>query len=551
MTHSGKQAPLRFGLPPGPIGDPAGDRLPLTDRVAAKLLGRQASVAPERPFVRFGSHVMTYAGADRRANRAGNALRALGIASGQRVAILMRNRLEYFDLWFGLSRIGAIQVPINTEYKSPQITHVFKRAPVAAVVVEAALLPELLISLHELEFPPRVLVLDGDAPDDSLPFVAYASALAAASDAPLPDAESVSGADPGAVMNTSGTTGPSKGVLLSHAQQYILGRMIAADMELTADDVHYNFFPLFHNTAQAMITIPVLLVGAQMVLTQRFSASQFWPDVREHGCTAFYYIGEIANILLKSTTAADASGSRLRVGWGIGASARDFVEFGKRFGVAMRTGYGSTEANVPCYLPHGSSKIESCGRAVPGFEIRVASASGEVLPPGETGEILVRGSEPCALMLGYDGDPAATVAAWQHLWFHTGDAGMLDQDGDLYFKGRVKDSIRVRGENISAFEVEQAIGEVEGVAEVAAIAVPCELGGDDLKIVVVAREGARVTHDDLIAHAQARLPRYSVPRYVEFVQALPKTPTNKVQKHILRATPFTPSTWDRTGTAAR
>jgi len=554
MVHS-STSPLRFGLPEGGLENPAGDKLPLADRVAAKILARQAAQAPDRPFVDFAGQTVTYGEADRRANRAANALARAGIGRGDRVAIVLRNRLEYFDLWFGLSRLGAIQVPMNIEYKAQQIAHVFNRAPIAAVIVEDGLHSELLIALGQLSVRPKVFCIADAAAlaklksaDASL--IDFGAALREVDDRPPAGADSVSGADAGAVMNTSGTTGPSKGVLLSHAQQYILGRMIAADMGLRADDVYYNFFPLFHNTAQAMITIPVLLVGARMVLTERFSASRFWPEAIEWGCTAFYYIGEIAHILLKSTSAEDARGAKLRIGWGIGASPQNFVEFGKRFGIQMRTGYGSTEANVPCYLPHNSKNPESCGRPVAGFEVRIANELGEPVPAGETGEILIRSSEPRAVMMGYDGDPAATLAAWQDLWLHSGDAGAMDKDGNLYFKGRVKDSIRVRGENISAFEVEQVIGDVDGIAEVAAIAVPSELGGDDLKIVVVAHATAKLVPADLIAHAERALPRYSIPRYVEFVAELPKTPTNKVQKHVLRSQPFTAGTWDRTTSAA-
>jgi carnitine-CoA ligase len=545
-------APLHFGFSRDGIGAPDTAALPLIERVAAKILARQAAHAPNRPFVQFGNESVTYGEASRRANRTANALAGFGIGKGSRVAILMRNRLEYFDLWFGLSRLGAVQVPLNTEYKMLQIAHVFNRAPIDAVVAESDLLPELLAALRQIDASPRIFAL-GPVPGAQLQLGAperaeaidYARVIPDADDRMPESAEAVTGADVGAVMNTSGTTGPSKGVMLSHAQQYLLGRMIAADMDLNADDVYYNFFPLFHNTAQAMITIPVLLVGARMVLTERFSASRFWPDVREHQCTAFYYIGEIAHILLKSTAVEDAHGSRLRVGWGIGASPQNFVEFGKRFGVAMRTGYGSTEANVPCYLPHDSDKPQSCGQSVRGFEVKIANELGEAVPAGETGEILIRSSEPWALMLGYDGDPVATVAAWQDLWLHSGDLGCLDDAGYLYFKGRVKDSIRVRGENISAFEVEQVIGEVDGVVEVAAIAVPSELGGDELKIVVVVGENAPLTPASLVAHAERHLPRYSIPRYIEFVSVLPKTPTNKVQKHLLRSTPFAVGTWDR------
>jgi crotonobetaine/carnitine-CoA ligase len=554
--------PRRFGFATQGLSDPALDSLPLADRVAAKLLAFQAEAAPQRTFVHFKGQSLTYREADHRAIRCANALAAHDIGRGSRVAVLLSNRLEFLDLWFGLTRLGAVQVPINIEYKSAQIVQLFRRSAIEAVVVESGLLDELLLALDVLQCsikiflitdPQTVVTAAGAAPTAARakkdPRVAdavdFSAALADASESKLTDLPAVSGGDLGVIMNTSGTTGPSKGVMLSHAQQYILGRMIAADMNLGPDDVYYNSFPLFHNTAQAMIALPVLLTGASMVLVERFSASRFWPDIISHRCTAFYYIGEIVRILLKSTTAADAIGAQLRVGWGIGASAKDFARFGSQFNVAMRTGYGSTEANVPCYLPHGSEKLQSCGRVAPGFEIQICDETGAAVTPGEVGEILIRSTEPFAMMIGYDNDPAATAEAWREGWFHSGDAGKLDLDGDLFFQGRLKDSIRIRGENVSAFEVEQAISEVDGVLEVAAIAVPSELGGDDLKIVVVKRVGSAIGPENLIDHSRRVLPRYSVPRYVEFSDALPKTPTNKVQKHLLRKDPFTPNTWDR------
>lgn len=543
MTMTTQQA-LRFGFPPGGIARPEDDPLPLRDRVPAKILAQQAAHAPARPFVFFGDRWVSYGEADERANKAANALATLGIGKGARVGLILRNRLEFLDLWFGLARLGAIHVPLNPEYRAPQIAHVLGRAPVDLVIAEPEFFSELLPALAGMEKPPRLLRMGGAGGDAAQED--YLTLFGAApTDSPA-GAQDVQGADIAAVMNTSGTTGLSKGVLLPHASQYVLGRNIAADMGLRAEDVYYNFFPLFHNTAQAMITVPVLLVGARMVLVDRFSASRFWPDIKAHRCTAFYYIGEIAHILLKSTQASDAAGSTLRVGWGIGATSRDFLDFQSRFRVTLRTGYGSTEANVPCYQPHGSDKPASAGRAIPGFQMRIADEYCQPVPPGVQGEILVRPEEPFSMMLGYDGDPAATVAAWQQLWFHTGDAAVMDEEGDIFFKGRVKDAIRVRGENISAFEVEQAVAELDQVAEVAAIAVPGEIGGDDLKVVVVLKEGVSLEPDGLVAHAQARLPKYAVPRYVEFVAALPKTPTNKIQKHLLRAAPFTAATWDRT-----
>jgi crotonobetaine/carnitine-CoA ligase len=490
-----------------------------------------------------GDENITYAEADQRADRIAAAFHALGIAKGERVAILLHNRVEYLDLWFGLSRIGAIQLPLNTAYKSLQLLHTLKRAPVTTVVVEDALLPELEAIIDQIDDIKTLIVLGSTKPHCKCNYLFLNDILSTTH--PAPPAIAISGADTGAIMNTSGTTGPSKGVRLSHAQQYILGRNIVNDMALTERDVYYNFFPLFHNTAQAMITLPVLLTGAKMMLIDRFSVTRFWPDIRAHGCTAFYYIGEILRMLLKSTTAADGAGTKLRIGWGIGASPQDFAEFQARHGIVLRSGYGSTEANVGVYLPHDNPKLTSVGRPIKGYEVRVAGPDDDPLPPGKTGEILVRCAEPCALMQGYDGDLAATVAAWKDLWFHTGDAGYLDTEGNLHFVGRVKDGIRVRGESVSAFEVEEVIAQVDGVLEVAAIAVPGELGGDEVKIVVVASPRLKPDARILIDHAQIHLPKYAVPRYVEFVESLPKTETNKVRKNVLRETPITQNTWDR------
>jgi crotonobetaine/carnitine-CoA ligase len=527
------------------------DDLQLSERVAGKILAARARESGDQPFVLASAQWCSYAEANRRANRVANAFAARGTRKGDRVGLLLRNRLEYLDLWFGLTKLGAIQVPISWEYKAAQIRDTLQRSRVTVVVAQASLLDQLQHALIGLQEHPEVWVIDAETrAGGARRTCSYEQRLADVGESEPPSSGAVSGADAGAIMNTSGTTGPSKGVVLSHAQQYILGRNIAADMALGASDVYYNFFPLFHNTAQAMITLPVLLTGGRMVLTDRFSASRFWHEAVEHGCTAFHYIGEILRILLATTSHEDARGSKLAVGWGIGAPPGDWTAFESRFGVRLRTGYGSTEANVPCFLPKRGRRAGSAGRAIDGFEIRIANEHGEPVASGERGEILVRSSEPCALMLGYDGDPAATVAAWRDLWLHTGDAGYLDSEGQLHFVGRLKDAIRVRGENVSAFEVEEVFTGFEGVLEVAAIAVPAELGGDDLKIVVVPRQGAELTPEALIDWASSRLPRYCVPRYVELVEALPKTPTNKVQKHLLRAAPFTAGTWDRQAGAA-
>lgn len=520
--------------------------LPLGSQVAGKILLQQARSIGRRPFVEFAGEALSYHDANERATRVANAFVALGAKKGMRVAIAMRNCLEYLDLWFGLSKIGVVQVPLNTAFRSRQILDVLRRAPVHFIVSDGTLDTELAVALEQAAGAVTVLHLGASNLKDSARVKMFSfRECTARAESVEPDSGLVCGSDMGAIMNTSGTTGPSKGVQLSHAQQFILGRNIANDLGLTDEDVYYNFFPLFHNTAQAMITIPVLLTGSRMVLTEKFSASGFWTDVEKYRCTCFYYIGEILRILLNADSAREARVTSLRIGWGIGASPKDFVEFQKRYRVKLRSGYGSTEANVPCFLPRRRIKPGSVGRPLPEFEIRIADERGVPLPAGQTGEILVRSVEPYATMLGYDGDPQATLAAWRDLWFHTGDAGYADSDGDMFFVGRLRDVIRVRGENVSAFEIEETISQLPGVLEVAAIAVPCELGGDDIKIVIVPRPDTHIDMEAVIAHAAAQLPRHCVPRYIEIVEAMPKTETNKIQKHVLRATPFTGNTWDR------
>ncbi len=519
---------------------------PLARRTTGHLLREAAALHGDRPFLHWRGATYSYAEAGRRANRVANAFRALGVGKGARVAILCANRVEYLDLWFGLSLIGAVELPLNTGYKGPQILHSLARAEVPVVVVQADLAPEFEAVAGQLRGCRHVVWLD--APVQGPPGAAvhrYDDIVAAASDAPAGDIP-VSGADIGAIMNTSGTTGPSKGVLLPQAQQYWLGRNIAAALELGPGDVYYNFFPLFHNTAQAMITLPVLMSGARMVLTEKFSLSAFWPDVRRHGVTAFYFIGEILHLLVKDGGGGDAASSTLRAGWGIGGAPSDVAAFQRRHGVLLGTGYGSTEANVPVFRPLGADPASAAaGKVLPEFEMRIADPSGQPMPAGGVGEALVRSSEPFAIMAGYDGNPVASEEALAGGWLRTGDAGRFDEDGNFYFSSRIKDVIRIRGENVSAFEIEEVILAVPGVAEAAAIAVPAEIGGDDVKVVVIATPGATLDPEDLVAACERRLPKYCVPRYVEFRDALPKTETNKIRKNVLREDGLGPSTWDR------
>lgn len=516
---------------------------PLAERAPGHLLRRAAAAHGERAFVTCGGVSVSYGEANRRANRVAQAFQRIGVGKGTRVGILCTNRLEYLDLWFGLAKLGAIELPINTEYKAAQLLHTLTRADVPVVVVEAALAVEFEALGDRLSCR-HVIWLDAPVRAPNGAHSAALTELLAQSSDEEP-AGVVSGADIGAIMNTSGTTGPSKGVLLPHGQQYWLGRSMALALELGPDDVFYNFFPLFHNTAQAMITIPVLLTGGQMILKKKFSVSEFWPDVRANNATVFYYIGEILHLLVKSGNGGEASGTRLRAGWGIGGAPADVEAFQNRYGVRLGMGYGSTEANVPVFRLLGADpKSAAAGKVLPEFDVRIAGPAGDSVPLGETGEILVRAREPSTLMAGYDGDERATREAFYGEWLRSGDAGRMDEQGNVYFVARIKDVIRVRGENVSAFEIEQTLAGFPGVFESAAIAVPAAIGGDDVKAVIVPHPGSQLDAMSIWSHCRQHLPKHSVPRYIEFCDALPKTETNKIRKNVLRERGLNEQTWD-------
>jgi carnitine-CoA ligase len=522
--------------------------LPIAERTIGHLLRQAANRYGERTFLQWRAEAFTYRDMNRRANRVANAFRELGVSKGTRVAIFISNRVEYLDIWFGLAKLGAIELPINTAYKAPQILQTLSRAEVPVVVVQADLAVEFELISGQLARCRHVVSLDGSVRGPSHAFVHNYETLVARASEAEPDVVVV-GTDVGAIMNTSGTTGLAKGVLLPQAQQYWLGRSIANALELGEDDVYYNFFPLFHNTAQAMIALPVLLTGGRMVLTEKFSLSSFWPDVHKHKITVFYYIGEILHLLVKNGTPAKAEGSKLRAGWGIGGSPSDVDMFEKLYGARLGTGYGSTEGNVPIFRPLGAqSNSAAAGKCLPEFEVRVVDTAGQSVPTGEAGEIVIRSTEPGAIMIGYDGNPQASEEALKGGWYHSGDAGRFDADGNLYFVARIKDVIRVRGENISAFEIEDALLSFPDVIEAAAIAVPADIGGDDVKAVIVPAPGVDIELRALLIHCEHRLPKFSVPRYIELCRELPKTLTNKIQKHALREDGLNARTWDsRTG----
>jgi carnitine-CoA ligase len=267
-------------------------------------------------------------------------------------------------------------------------------------------------------------------------------------------------------------------------------------------------------------------------MVDRFSASRFWDQVRAAGATRIHYLGGILQMLLRQPPRPDDRDHRARIAWGGGCPAAVWGPFEERFGVQIRENYGMTECSSLTTMNLGGPR-GSAGRPCPWFEVEIRDPRGAALATGERGEIVVRGREPGLLMPGYFRNPEATAAALRDGWMHTGDLGWFDADGYLYFGGRLKDSIRRRGENVSAWEIERVVEALEWVEESAAIGVPDDLGDEEIKLFVRVADGAAPDPGALLAWCESRLARFQIPRYLAFVEAFEKTGTQRIRKETL------------------
>ncbi|MDF2143476.1 AMP-binding protein [Knoellia sp. p5-6-4] len=505
--------------------------------VLPDVLEAQARERGDQTFLTvIGEGRLTYAAAARQARQVAAHCAGLGVAPGDAVAVLLPNGLDFVRLWLGLGRLGAVIVPLNTALTGDFLAHQLRDSGARHVVTTedaAGAVADVQPTVPGLE----VLALDGWE------------------HAPEHDGHSPAASETACLMYTSGTTGPSKGVLMPHAHCYLFGLGSIEALGLTETDRYYVSMPLFHANGLFMQLYATLIVGASAVLRGRFSASSWLSDIREHGCTVTNLLGAMTQFVVAQPPTRHDRDHALRVVCPVPNPPSHERAWRERFAVPeVVSAYGMTEVNIPLYGRLGTSRPGTAGLVLDRwFEVSVRDPdTDDLLPRGEVGEITVRPKVPFGFMAGYAGLPDATVAAWRGFWFHTGDSGVMDGDGWVTFVDRTKDCIRRRGENISSFEVESAIARLDGVAEVAAYAVPAGAEGteDEVMLAVVPAPGARLDPDAVAAHADLVLPRFARPRYVEVVDTLPKTPTQKVRKHQLRARAVGPATWDREAVTA-
>jgi len=523
-------------------------RIPNRDRCVARyLIDRWAAETPDATYAVF-EDLGRWSFADLRqrviAKAAG--LARLGVRRGDHVAAWLPNGRDALAAFYAVNYLGAVFVPLNTAYRGHLLAHVLANSDARLCIVH----PELVSRLGEVDhasIAQLVLTTSLAAPDIGLPTVRF-DALDGTEDE-LPDlAAPIEPWDTQSIIYTSGTTGPSKGVLSSYLHIYSNAGPETWPM-VTGQDRYLVASPIFHIGGLGAAFV-MLARGGSIALMENFSTTQFWSFAQRTESTMVFLLGVMATFLLKQPPSAADRNHTVRTAFMVPLTD-DAAAFTSRFGIDIFTIFNMTEISSPLVSERNPTRRGTCGKPRAGVEVRLVDGHDCEVPVGAVGEMIVRTDRPHAMNAGYHKAPEATAIAWRNGWFHTGDAFRRDTEGYYYFVDRVKDAIRRRGENISSFEVELEVCAHPDVLEAAAIAVPSDTSEDEVMIVAAAVAGRTIDPLELTDFLHRRMPYFMVPRYIRILDALPKTPTAKVQKALLRADGVTTHTWDREGSGFR
>lgn len=526
-----------------PVWARAAELFPPPDRILSTILTRQAEHYGDRVLLVAGDTRWTYSQTAAIASASAKTLVDAGIKPGDRVALMCSNRPEFLQVYLGCAWLGAIVVPINAALRGFQLSHIFRNSRPALLVVEVQFLAAIETVDPDVELPSRRWTIGAFPETRGLPV-------------PLPalgdgvPAGVVRPGDTVAILYTSGTTGPAKGVCCPQAQLFWWGIYSARALGIREGDVLFTTLPLFHTNALNAF-YQAILNGCTYVLEPKFSASGFWATARRHNATVGYLLGAMASMLLAQPRSEHDRGHRIRVALGGGVPPQIHRPFFERFGVPLVDGYGSTETNFVFAGSIPSDRPGTMGHLADGVEARIVDDNDSELPAGQAGELVLRAREPFAFASGYFGMPEKTVEAWRNLWFHSGDRVVRDSDGHYRFIDRMKDSIRRRGENVSSWEVEQTIQSHPAVATCAIYPLPSELGEDEVAAAILFEPGQSLQPLDVIRHCEGQIAYFAIPRYVRIVSEMPLTENGKIKKGVLRDAGVTSDTWDREAAGIR
>ncbi len=507
-----------------------------------EILEDKARKNGRRPLIYFKDEIASYEQTNERANRVANWFQSMGFRKGDKAIILLNNCLEWLYVWFGLAKIGVVAVPLNTQHKGSLLQYLINHSDAQLMVIGKNLVDRIKSIKDNLTtLTTSVVYPDNNGVSDlGLNTISFPELLKGSPTSPKSD---VKYHDTLAILYTTDPTGPSQGVVSPHSQYIRCGQERAKLMRIKPNDVFASLSPLYHIIPLGDILMTSLLGDASIVIFDRFSARGFWQDVKRYNITLSGGFGVVMRLLYMQPPKDDDANNTLRHLIIPDAPESIREAFEERFNVAVTDAYGMTEVD-----PLTASTIEdrrpgSCGKAAEGLEVKIFDDNDNQLKPGEIGEIVCRPKKPYIMMKEYYKMPDKTLERWRNLWFHTDDYGHQDEDGYFYFVEGKSNAIKWRGENVSPFELEEIINSHPSVLESAAVGVPSELGGHDVKVIVQLKDGGTMTPEQLIEFCEQRMAFFMIPRYIEFVDRLPRSETGKPLKGDLKT--ITKKTWDR------
>jgi crotonobetaine/carnitine-CoA ligase len=509
-------------------------------------LQRALEKTPDRSLLDFAGDKYSYTDIDRESARLARGLRSLGVEPGHVVLTMLDNNVDAIAIWFAVNRLGAIWVPVNTAYKGDFLRHVIADSTAEVVVVEVDFV-ERLEAIDEILGGVKKIAVRGGA-DFGGPLAPKLLPLDGLRlDGPVFDDVPVRPGDVGSLIYTGGTTGPSKGCMISHNYMMHTGRQGIWLTDRMEDEPVYNPMPLFHLNCLSSIVGSILL-GSTAVVGHRFSVTGFWPEIQRSGARIANVLGAMVPLIahMDDTPELIACKGQLRAVLGVPFTPETERIWRERFEVqgTGNPGYGLTEGSSLTAVKVGQGPVGTSGRQYDAFDVRIFDEADRELPAGEVGEIVFRPLKSHVMFEGYWGRPEATLEMSRNMWFHSGDLGRFDDEGWMQFVDRKKDYLRRRGENISSLEMEGTILQHPAIVEVAVHAVPSALTEDDLKVTAVLVPGVDLNEEALCRWLIDRVPYFAVPRYIEFRDELPKSPLGRVLKRDLREEGCTGSTWD-------
>jgi crotonobetaine/carnitine-CoA ligase len=499
----------------------------------AELVRGKARKNGSRTAFRFATREISYADLDRESDRVANGLAEAGVGAGERVASLLFNTPEFPLLWFGTAKRGATLVPLNTGLKGEILRYELADSAPSGLVIDRRLweayapFREGLHIGHEWVVTPAEG--DGSLPSGAVPF----SDLPSRQEIMPPP--NVRPSDAASIMYTSGTTGPPKGAIIPHQKLITTPYEIGLRSRLTPSSVLYSGLPLFHCNAQEMTALNALLNDLTAAFDERFHASTYWETAAKFGATHISLLIAMINVLYKQPERPTDRTHSVRTALTAGTTRAVWPDFERRFGLTIIELYGMTECGCTTTMnPPEAIRVGSIGTPLGFVEADVVDDEDRPVPPNTRGELIVRPKAPYTMFSGYLNKPEKTVEAWRNLWFHTGDYVTRDEQGYYYFIDRKKDVIRRRGENLAPYDVESVLNRHPAVFESVVVGVPAELGEEDVKAFVQLQPGARVTPKELFEFCAANLPFFMVPKYIEFLEEIPKTANQKAQRYLLK-----------------